>query len=164
MRIACPIEPEWLLEYFPDRVVARDRLEWNREHERVEQVSSLLYDRLVIDESRQRPQDLEAVTEMLAARAIEAGVARFADLDALEQLLARLQFASRYTAIPKLPDNAAESALRELADGNRSFTELAEAAGNGGLERAILKNVPGPLLDEVAPTHIRLPGGRRAPI
>ena len=164
VRIACPIEPEWLLEYFPDRVVARDALEWNREHERVEQVSSLLYDRLVIDESRQRPDDLEAATEMLAARAIEAGVGRFADLDALEQLLARLQFASRYTGMSKLPDNAAESALRELAYGNRSFTELAEAAANGGLERAILKNVPGPLLDEVAPTHIRLPGGRRAPI
>jgi ATP-dependent helicase HrpB len=164
VRIACPIEPEWLLEYFPDRVTSRDGLEWNREAERVEQVSALLYDSLVIDESRQTPSDPDAAADLLAAKAIEAGLGRFADIDALEQLLARLQFASRYSASAEPPDGIAESALRQLARGNRSFSELAQAASNGGLERAIMQSVPMALVDEIAPTHIRLPSGRRAPI
>ena len=40
VRIASPIEPDWLLELFPDHVTTRDALEWNREAERVDHVSS----------------------------------------------------------------------------------------------------------------------------
>ena len=48
VRLAAPIEPEWLLE----RATERISLEWNRTAERVEQVTALVYDQLVIEETR----------------------------------------------------------------------------------------------------------------
>lgn len=36
VRIASAVEPDWLLEFFPEQVEARDSLEWNRDGERVE--------------------------------------------------------------------------------------------------------------------------------
>ncbi len=163
VRIASPIEPDWLLELFPDHVTTRDALEWNREAERVEHVSSLLYDALVIDESRQMPAGKSAA-ELLAAKAIEAGVEQFVDRTSLEQLLARVRLAAKHSPGLTLPEAFVEQALRQLATGIRSFAELHQAAGNGGLEKTIMAILPMEVIDEFAPTHVRLPSGRRAPI
>ena len=59
VRLASPVEADWLLDLFPDRVVTRELMEWNREAERVEQVSALVYDKLVIDETRHPATDAE---------------------------------------------------------------------------------------------------------
>ena len=44
VRLAARIEPEWLIELFPDRVREESTVTWNRVAERVEAVNSLLYD------------------------------------------------------------------------------------------------------------------------
>ena len=49
IRLACPIEPDWLFDL---SVSERSGVEWNKQAERVEAVSALLYDELVIDENR----------------------------------------------------------------------------------------------------------------
>ena len=51
IRLACRIEPDWLI----DHATERSGVEWNRQAERVEAVNALLYDELVIDESRGGP-------------------------------------------------------------------------------------------------------------
>ncbi len=51
VRIASAIEPDWLLDLFPDSIETREELAWNREAERVEQRNQLRYEQLVIDES-----------------------------------------------------------------------------------------------------------------
>ena len=53
IRLTSAIEPEWLLDLFPDRVAERSAVEWNRAAERVESASSLLYDQLIIEETPQ---------------------------------------------------------------------------------------------------------------
>ena len=60
VRLASGIEPEWLLDLFPDRLRSRASLEWNRSAERVEASNALLYDNLVIEESRGQRPDPEA--------------------------------------------------------------------------------------------------------
>src|SRR5262249_41914907 len=87
-RLIAPIEPEWLL----DRAVSRDRLEWNRSAERVERVSALVYDQLVIEETRAPAEPSEEADALLAERALEADIGRFADRDELDQLRARMSF------------------------------------------------------------------------
>src|SRR5689334_3626403 len=52
VRIASGIEPDWLLDLFPGRVTERREVRWNRAAERVESVSALLFDAIVIEESR----------------------------------------------------------------------------------------------------------------
>jgi ATP-dependent helicase HrpB len=151
IRMTARIEPEWLIELFPDRVREQSSVEWNRQTERVEAVSSLLYDELVIQESRGAMPDAEAAAQLLAQKALEAGIDRFVDRNALDEYLARVEFAG--VEAPDFPQ-----ALRELCLGLRSFSELKSAAGDfvTTLERKIGTRQ----INEIAPLRIRLPSGR----
>jgi ATP-dependent helicase HrpB len=140
VRLAAPIEPEWLL----DRATERTSLEWNRTAERVERVTALVWDQLVIEETRAPASVGEDTAKILAQKAIEAGVARFVDRDALDQLAARAAFAG-VTIDP-------ESALVVLCLHAPSFAELAKADLLGALRP--------PNLERAAPERIKLPGGR----
>jgi ATP-dependent helicase HrpB len=164
VRLASAIKPEWLLDLFPHHVAERNALEWNRAAERVERVSSLLYEGLVIEESRGAPGAGEDAAPLLAARALEAGSARFSDPEEIAQFLARVAFAAVHSGLPVLEQHDIEEALASLCHGLRSFTEVEAAARGGGLLRALEQRLPGGagrLLDELAPARIRLPGGRQ---
>lgn len=159
VRLYCAIEPAWLLDLFLERVTERAGVEWNRSAERVEAVSALLYDNLVIEETRSGAPDPEQAAAMLAERAIEAGIERFVDREELDQFLARLAFASEHASIPKMD---VEGAFRELCHGVRSFAELKNAASS--FIPAIEQRAGSRLLNEIAPARIRLPNGRQTKV
>lgn len=155
IRLTARIEPEWLLDLFPEHVRQEDTLQWNRASERVEAVSSLLYDQLILDESRGARPDPDAAAAFLAQRALESGIDRFldrfTDREKFHHFLARVEFAG-------LPMPEVEEAVRELAAGLLSFAELKSAAANW---IALLEQKAGPqLLNKNAPESLRLPGGR----
>jgi ATP-dependent helicase HrpB len=163
IRLASAIEPEWLLDLFPDRVREAARLEWNRAAERVESVSSLRFGEIAIAETRGMP-DPEAAADLLASKAMESGVERFVSAEDLAAYRARADFASKYGDVPPLAADAVERALRALAAGLRGFADLENAARNGALLRALELQLPGGirhLIDEIAPERIRLRGGRQ---
>ena len=159
VRLFCPIEPEWLLEMFPARVMERSAVEWNRSAERVEAVSALLYDNLIIEETRSGAPDPEKASALLADKALEAGIARFVNPDALNELLARIAFASEHSSIQK-PD--AGAAFRSLCDSLKSFAELKSAAA--GFIPILEQRVNVKTLDSIAPARIRLASGRQTPV
>jgi len=166
VRLASAIEPEWLLDLFPHRLREVSTLEWNRSGERVEAGTSLMFDRIAI-ETRRTPPDPEQAGIFLANKAVEAGLARFADLDEITAFQSRVRFASEHGPVTALDAAAVESALASLATGLKSFAELESAARGGGLLRAIERQMPPParrLLDEIAPSSIRLPRGRQVPV
>jgi ATP-dependent helicase HrpB len=144
IRLAMKIEPEWLL----DRAMDRTRLEWNRAAERVEQVSALLYDQLVLEETRAPAAPGPDVAELLAQKALEVGLARFVDVDALAQLQARAALAD----IPIDP----EATLRQLCQCAVSFKDLQQAD--------LLEHLRPPRLEQAAPSQVRLPGGRQVKV
>lgn len=163
VRLASAVEPEWLLELFPERIRERRTVEWNREAERVEASSALLFDQLVLLQSTSRPEPEEGA-RLLEAKALEAGVARFAETAPIQAFLARLAFAADYTDLPRLKWEDVETALAELCHGRRSFGELEQAAGNGGLLRRLKERLTAAelrRLEQTAPEFIQLPGGRR---
>jgi ATP-dependent helicase HrpB len=158
VRIASGIQPGWLLDLFPERIRETARVEWNRTAERVESVSALLFHQIVIEESRGAAPP-EAAAALLAAKAMEAGLARFADIDAVDSFLARVRFAAQHGPLP-IPDP--EAALCALATGLKSFAEL-EAVAHGAVVRALEQQLPPAarrLLEEIAPERIKLPRGR----
>lgn len=155
VRMTARIEPEWLIELFPDHVQERSTVEWNRAAERVEAVSALLYDELVIQESRGAAPDAGAAAGLLAQKALEAGIGRFLDQDLLNEFVARAEFAGFEP--PDLPH-----ALEDLCLGLRSFTELKSAAAN--LIPVLERTMTTQRLDELAPARIRLPNGRQAKV
>ena len=149
IRLTARVEPEWMLDLFPEHVRERTTLTWNRTADRVEAVSALLYDELLLEESRNATPDPEAAATLLAEKALELGVARFLDEAALENLKARAAFAGQ-------PQPDAAAALTALCHGLRSFAELRTAAEDllPSLERAL------PMLRELAPPSVKLKQGR----
>jgi ATP-dependent helicase HrpB len=144
VRLAAPIEPEWLLE----RAVERISLEWNRTAERVEQVTALVYDQLVIEETRAPAPPSEEASRLLAQKALEAGIGRFADPDAVEQVRSRAAFGGITIDV--------DAVLVAQCDGRTSFAEL-EAAD-------LLGTIRPSRINQAAPERIRLPGGREVKV
>src|SRR5206468_3367354 len=108
--------------------------------------------------------DPEAAGALLARKAIETGLARFADVAEIEAFQARVNFAALHGPVPQLVPDAVEQALAGLACGIKSFSELETAARKGGLLRSLERAMPPEsrrLLDQIAPQSIRLPGGRQ---
>ena len=155
VRMTARIEPEWLIDLFPDRVREESRLTWNREAERVDATSALLYDELLLQESRDDRPDTTGLKDLLARKALEAGLERFVDADSLRNLFARIRFA----ALPE-PDPA--EVLRELCTGLKSFAELKRAAEN--FLPLLEGKVDGRKLRELAPAILALKRGRQVKI
>jgi ATP-dependent helicase HrpB len=155
VRMTARIEPEWLIDLFSDRVQEQSSVMWNRATERVEAVSALLYDDLVIQESRGAAPDMEAAAELLWRKAGEAGIDRFVDRDALEYFHARVEFAGF-----EQPDTS--QALHDLCRGLRSFAELKSAAKD--FVPLLEQIVDSKLLREIAPVSVRLQNGRQTKI
>ena len=150
VRLASAVEPEWLIDLFPERIEERRGVSWNRTAERVEAVDALLFDGLVIDETLGAMPDPEAAAQLLSEKASEADIGRFINREALTQFEARTQFAGVSVDIPQT--------LAGLCAGCRSFAELASADLLSALQRKV------PRLDELAPTRYKLPSGRSAKV
>jgi len=152
IRMTARIEPEWLIDLFPERVRELSTVTWNRSAERVDAVSALLYDELIIQESRGAVPDMVAAADLLAQKAIEAGVERFVDPDPLNEFIARVEFAGF-----EVPDVA--QSLCELCMGLRSFADLKNAAST--FVPMLQQKLTNRRLDEIAPTRIALQKGRQ---
>lgn len=155
IRMTSRIEPEWLIDLFPDRMQERSSVVWNRAAERVDASSTLLYDDLVIQESRDSAPDREAAADLLTQKALEVGIERFVDGDALEALKARIEFAGL-----QQPDLS--TALHDLCLGLRSFADLKNAAKD--LIPLLEQTIDTKRLQEVAPATIRLQAGRHTKV
>ncbi len=151
VRMTARIEPEWLLDLFPDSIRERVTVIWNQTAERVDAVSALIYDELVIYESRDTAPNPEAATELLVQKAIEAGLERFVEGDALDEFRARLAFGG--FELPDVP-----KVLHSLGAGLRSFTELRSSARR--LIPMLQEAVGATKLDESAPVNVKLRSGR----
>jgi ATP-dependent helicase HrpB len=155
IRMTARIEPEWLIDLFPERVKDQSGVVWNRVAERVDAVSRLLYDELVIQESRGAVPDAQAAAELLAQRALEAGIERFVDGDELNEFMGRVEFAG--FEMPDIP-----RAFRELCVGLRSFAELKKVGA--GFVSVLEQKLGARRLREIAPASVRLQKGRETKI
>lgn len=154
VRLVARVEPEWLLDYFPERVREENVLYWNRHAERVDSVSRLLYDSLVLQESAREP-DPDAAAALLAEKALEAGIERFVDRALLDDLLGRLEFSG-------IPSPSMADAFTEFCRGRRSFSEL-KSAGDSFITW-LEQSVDNGRLREHAPRTLRLKAGRQVKI
>ena len=157
VRIASAVEPEMLLDLFPESVIDQSGVEWNRTAERVEHVSALLYENIVIEQTRSGKPDPEQAAALLAAKAQDAGLI---GPERTAELQARFEFAAAHMKMEP-PDLAV--ALRSICYGLRNFAELRAQLEAGALEQALLDQLPAAtrrMFEDVAPDKIRLPGGR----
>lgn len=165
VRLASAIEPDWLLDLFGDRVTAATELTWNPTLERVEGVSRMLYDGLVLEESKETNLDPHEAAKVLAAHAKEKGASAFAPEDELERFVNRTRFlaeAAPDAGVRAIDDAEVDAALLELCEGKTRFSELRDASLLDVLKSRLGASLA--RLDELAPERLRLPGGRTVQI
>jgi ATP-dependent helicase HrpB len=173
VRLASAIEPEWLLELFPESIEESIDVAWNGAAERVDATERMLYEGLVLDERAAGSSADERAAQMLADRALAAGFRAFAnedEVDSFDRLRARIAFVVRAA-----PDLAERHALRPLDDdrlraamiarcaGKRSFADL---RGSSLLDELRLDIGHAALtqLDRLAPDVYIFPNARRSKI
>jgi len=95
VRLGSTIEPEWLLDLFPDRIEEVDQRAFDEKTLRVERKTGLRYGTLMLDETvAPAPLDDETA-RMLADAVLARGIDKLPGGDALPSLLNRLAFARR---------------------------------------------------------------------
>jgi len=164
VRIASAVTQEMLLDLFPDALRYDEAVGWNAEAERVEATERLLYQDLVLEETRAAHPEPARLSARLAEEALARGARAFASEGALDALLARMAFAAQHApeaGIAAPGEAELAEALAEAAAGRRSFAELREADLPGVLLSRLEPRARA-ALERLAPERITLPGGRGA--
>jgi ATP-dependent helicase HrpB len=168
VRLASSIEPEWLIDLFPERVEDVDRRAFDADTERVERTTGLRYGALMLDERTEPAPADEETARLLAAAALGRGLDRLPGGDAIGPLLRRLAFARQAdpeAPLPVLGADAVSELVRLGCVGRRSFAEL--AVSDADLGASIFGALPAEArraLDQLAPTRVTLGGGRSLPV
>lgn len=149
IRAACPIEPEWLLEYPVEEV---ERYIWSREKERFERESALVYRGLSIESSVEARPATEEAGRLLGQKAREAGWRRFLDVEETEHLLARAEFAREQGFDVGFDEEVLLEQMTGLCAGRCGFDQIREAIRNGEW----MPRLDWARLDQVAPKTIAL--------
>ena len=128
VRLSARIEPEWLLDLFPDRVTDVDRRAFNAQTERVEQTSGLAYGGLMLD-ARTGPAPADDETaRLLADAALARGIERLPGGEDIPALLERIAFVRQNVPEAPLPDLGADALaelIRMACVGRVGFADLA---------------------------------------
>jgi len=163
VRLGSVIEPEWLLELFPDRIEDVDRRAFDERTLRVERTTGLRYGALLLDETV-APAPLDDETARLLADAVLArGLERLSGGEALPGLLQRLAFARRQTpdAFPSAGEDDVASLVRAACAGSGSFAALGDPTA---LILSALSPDAKRALERAAPERVTLASGRSVPI
>ncbi|HLK93891.1 MAG TPA: ATP-dependent helicase HrpB [Polyangia bacterium] len=168
LRLTSRIEPEWLLDLFPERIAEIDRRAFDPRTERVERASGLEFGALALDVRTEPAPADDETARLLAEAALARGLERLPGGDEIPALLRRVSFARQAAPeapLPTLGQDAVADLVRLACVGRTSFAELGTPGADLGA--AVLAALPPEArraLDTLAPTHLTLSGGRRVPI
>ncbi|HVP59667.1 MAG TPA: ATP-dependent helicase HrpB [Myxococcaceae bacterium] len=159
VRVASAIEPEWLLDLFPERLGDEDRLVFSDEAGRVERLTRLAYGAVTLEE-RRTPAEPSEATEAVLAEALRArGLGHVVDTERAEALRGRLELARTLFPEQHWPELDEAGLAAVLAHGRRSLAEVREADPAAELLGALPPEAARVLAREL-PERIALPGGR----
>jgi len=159
VRVASAIEPEWLLELFPDRVTDEDRLLFSEESGRVERLTRLTYGAVALEERRTPAEASEQVDAVLAEAIRARGLGAVVDTATLDSLRARLELARGLFPDQRWPELDDAGLASVLARGRRSLTEVRDSDPAAELLGALPPEASRILAREL-PERVTLPGGR----
>jgi len=142
------------------------RVQWNDGAERLVVFSRLEYRGLMISEDRLPRARWPDVSGELYARLQKADLGKVLDREALSALRVRVAFVA--DAFPErswapVTEEDVDRALRDLCRNAAGFADLRKADPVAAVRGALPSDLSA-RLDALAPTHVTLPGRRRAPI
>ena len=167
IRLAVPISRQELEDHFSDQFESHAKLGWDKRTESVVAVNQLCLGAIIIREGGQAKPDPVAAFQALCEGIRQKGVDQLPWTPAARALQARICFLHRAMPEQNWPD-VSDTALTEhlqtwlapFCDGMMRWAHLQ----NLHLSEVLLSlldthNCPRRMLDELAPTHIRVPSG-----
>jgi ATP-dependent helicase HrpB len=164
--MASAVEPAWLGALFPDAMCEKRDLSFDAARARVVERIRCCYHDLVLAERVRTDVDPAVAGPVLAAAILADPEALGLLGDGERLLLARLRFLAAVRpelALPVAPEPLAAEALTALAAGRSRLAEL-RATDVGTAITGLLTPAQRDALGRDAPTHLRLPSGRLAPV
>lgn len=159
IRLASALEPEWLLEAFPDKLREEDTFEFNASRRRVEQVSALWFGEACLDATRKAADPGDPRAAALLAQAVQGK-----DLgEAFDRLVQRAAFLRRHRPELDLPEDLGQALLVQACTGLVHLKDL-ESTDWAWAFRARFGDAASQLLEKWAPETVQLPKGRPARI
>jgi ATP-dependent RNA helicase HrpB len=163
VRLAEPLEAEWLLDHAADQITEKETLEWDADKGRVQLTSQLCWGAVVLDQSERAAPPGPEASALLERAALAQQANLFSEKEDLDGLLARCALLAR-----ERPGGAfarvASAGMRELiALACRDKTSLAELKGEDFRELVLGELSPAERaeLDREAPDWVVLGAGRR---
>jgi len=160
IRTASRIEPEWLMEAFPEAIRDTEELTFNPNKDRVERRSGLWFEDLCLDESRRASIAGEpGVAACLAAALLAKGLGEAQET--LDRLLDRATFLARTRSDLSLPerDSLCQILMERACEGCASLRDLGPTDWSW-CAREALGAEAARLLDTWAPDTVQLPKRR----
>jgi ATP-dependent helicase HrpB len=172
VRCASAIRPDWLLDLFPDFVSEKIQVSWNAQRACVDVYSRLLYDQLVLDESKmaakQVPPELALeIANLLADAALKKGWEHFVDPAALARLQARVAVVQQTlpaSSWPELGESSLTEFLKTCCVGKRSFAELEQALNFDAALHSFFSFEQISVLKRMTPERVNLAGRKNVRI
>ncbi len=161
---ATRVEPETLLELYPERIAERRTVMFDEDLAQVVERHTLLYGGVLLDESVRRDPQGPEVARALADAVWRRGLGKTFDLRSLELFRRRARFAIDHgLPLGNIDDEALHAALQDLCAGRRTIAELQGLSLVDSL-RARLDPAALNRLDRVAPETVTLPRRRRCKV
>lgn len=152
------VEEEWLLE-LGSGLESKTKVSYLEARQEVRATQALMIGQVVVEE-----QELDTLppagVDLLYKKSMAAGLANFFDLPVLQQFLARCAFVKRYrpdTPVPTMED--VQHSWRALCSQHTRFSQLKDANFLAQFRYEYQEHLGD--IDTLAPTHIKLPSGRR---
>jgi ATP-dependent helicase HrpB len=163
VRLAAPLEAEWLLDFAADGITENEDLRWDAERERAMLTSQLCWGAVVLDQS-ERPAEPGGASAALLERAALAQQANiFGKADALVGLMARSELLARHLPELGFDQLVALGARGLLGRACQSAGSLAELRALDWRELFLAQLSPAQrlALERQAPEWVQLNAGRR---
>lgn len=168
---AAEIDPFWLVELFPEKLVEEKLVTFNDATGRAVGLARTLYDGIVLDEAKFTPPP-ELLARTLAKALLAKGAHRLAKEGALDRLVHRVAFARRVlrssvspggdrvsAELNPLDDAAIEDAVSRACEGCTSLNDLKDFDLVDWLTNTLPRSV-----ESAAPETVKLPSGRVVPV
>lgn len=163
LSLASAIDPEWLAEVHPARVTVQTEVVWNAETRAAEGARTREYDGLVLEQQTGGPADPAAAAELLVDR-VRTGELRLEEWDEqVEQWILRTRFvAGLFPARGLIRYEEDEQAviLHEIVAGANRYSQIRLRPCLPAVQQA-LSWADRQFVEQMAPTQVLLPSGRR---
>jgi len=163
VRLACPIEAEWLIEDAPEGLSERELLDWDDERERAILISQLCWGAVVLRQSSRPAYPGIATGDLVERAALLQLATLFAHAETLPELVARSELLAQYQpelGLQTLNELGSRGLLRAACLRVISLAELRELDW-GAVFLEQLTPEQRRELEHQVPEYVALKGGRR---